>query len=85
LPPGEDSLDVPVVLRLQLGFATARMHGRILDPVHNPRSDRHLRWARILRPFLGGYVRRLIRRLQLEPVKAAEKRMRVRLERRSVP
>jgi len=79
-------LDVPVVLRLQLGFATARMHGRIPDPVDHPRSDRHLRWARILRPFLGGYVRRLMRRLQLEPVKAqAEKRMRVRLERRSVP
>jgi hypothetical protein len=37
LPPGEDSLDFPVVLRLQLGFATARMHGRILDSVDYPR------------------------------------------------
>lgn len=33
-------------------------------------------WARILRPFLGGYVRRLMCRLQLDPVKAeAERRM----------
>jgi len=27
-------------------------------------------WARLLRPFLRGYVRRLIRRLQVQPVKA---------------
>jgi hypothetical protein len=27
-------------------------------------------WARLLRPFVPGYARRLIRRLQLEPVKA---------------
>jgi hypothetical protein len=26
-------------------------------------------WARLLRPFLSGYVRRLIRRLQVQPVK----------------
>jgi hypothetical protein len=28
-------------------------------------------WARLLRPFLRGYVRRQIERLQLQPVKAA--------------
>jgi Polyketide cyclase / dehydrase and lipid transport len=34
-------------------------------------------WARLLRPFLGGYVRRQIERLQLQPVKAqAEARAR---------
>ncbi len=27
-------------------------------------------WARLLRPFLRGYVRRQIERLQLRPVKA---------------
>jgi Polyketide cyclase / dehydrase and lipid transport len=27
-------------------------------------------WARLLRPFLGGFVRRQMRRLQLQPVKA---------------
>ena len=27
-------------------------------------------WARLLRPFLRGYARRLIRRLQVQPVKA---------------
>jgi hypothetical protein len=39
-------------------------------------------WARLLRPFLGGYVRRLMRRLQLQPVKAeAEARARREAER----
>jgi hypothetical protein len=34
-------------------------------------------WARLLQPFLGGYVRRQMRRLQLQPVKAeAEARAR---------
>jgi hypothetical protein len=34
-------------------------------------------WARLLRPFLGGYVRRQMERLQLQPVKAqAEARTR---------
>jgi Polyketide cyclase / dehydrase and lipid transport len=44
------------------------------------RGEVHLEgWARLLRPFLGGYVRRLIRRLQLQPVKAeAEARARAR-------
>jgi Polyketide cyclase / dehydrase and lipid transport len=34
-------------------------------------GDIHLKgWARLLRPFLRGYARRLIRRLQVQPVKA---------------
>ena len=34
-------------------------------------------WARLLRPFLGGLVRRQVRRLQLQPVQAeAEARAR---------
>ena len=42
------------------------------------RGDIYLKgWARLLQPFLAGYVRRLMRRLQLEPVKAeAEARAR---------
>ena len=42
------------------------------------RGDIYLKgWARLLQPFLAGYVRRLMRRLQLEPVKAeAEARTR---------
>jgi hypothetical protein len=42
------------------------------------RGDIYLKgWARLLRPFLGGYVRRQIERLQLQPVKAeAEARAR---------
>jgi hypothetical protein len=41
-------------------------------------GDIHLKgWARMLRPFLRGYVRRRIRRLQVQPVKAeAEARAR---------
>jgi hypothetical protein len=36
------------------------------------RGDIHLKgWARLLRPFLRGYARRQIDRLQLRPVKAA--------------
>ena len=35
------------------------------------RGDIYLKgWARLLQPFLRGYVRRLIERLQLQPVKA---------------
>ena len=35
------------------------------------RGDIYLKgWARLLQPFLRGYVRRLMRRLQLQPVKA---------------
>jgi Polyketide cyclase / dehydrase and lipid transport len=35
------------------------------------RGDIYLKgWARLLQPFLAGYVRRLMRRLQLQPVKA---------------
>jgi uncharacterized membrane protein len=38
-------------------------------------ADIHLKgWARLLRPFLGAYVRRQIERLQLQPVKAAAER-----------
>jgi hypothetical protein len=38
-------------------------------------ADIHLKgWARLLRPFLGAYVRRQIERLQLQPVKAVAKR-----------
>ena len=42
------------------------------------RGEIHLKgWARLLRPFLRGYARRLMRRLQLQPVKAeAEARAR---------
>jgi hypothetical protein len=42
------------------------------------RGEIHLKgWARLLRPFLGGFARRQMRRLQLEPVKAeAEARAR---------
>jgi hypothetical protein len=42
------------------------------------RGDIRLKgWARLLRPFLGGHVRRQIQRLQLQPVKAeAEARAR---------
>jgi Polyketide cyclase / dehydrase and lipid transport len=42
------------------------------------RGEVHLKgWARLLRPFLRGYVRRQMRRLQLQPVKAeAEARAR---------
>jgi ribosome-associated toxin RatA of RatAB toxin-antitoxin module len=35
------------------------------------RGEIHLKgWARLLQPVLGGYARRLMRRLQLQPVKA---------------
>jgi hypothetical protein len=35
------------------------------------RGEIHLKgWARLLQPFLQGYVRRQMRQLQLEPVKA---------------
>jgi hypothetical protein len=35
------------------------------------RGEIHLKgWARLLWPFLGGYVRRQMRRFQLQPVKA---------------
>ena len=35
------------------------------------RGELHLKgWARLLRPFLRGYVRRQMQRLQLQPVKA---------------
>ena len=42
------------------------------------RGEIHLKgWARLLRPFLAWYVRRLMRRLHLQPVKAeAEARTR---------
>jgi hypothetical protein len=42
------------------------------------RGEIHLKgWARLLQPFLGGYVRRQMQRLQLQPVKAeAEARAR---------
>ena len=42
------------------------------------RGELHLKgWARLLRPFLGGFARRQMRRLQLQPVKAeAEARAR---------
>jgi hypothetical protein len=36
------------------------------------RGDIYLKgWARLLQPFLTGYIRRQMRRLQLQPVKAA--------------
>jgi hypothetical protein len=42
----------------------------------------HLKgWARLLQPFLRGYVRRQMRRLQLQPVKA-EAEARARADRR---
>jgi len=43
------------------------------------RGEIHLKgWARLLQPFLRGYVRRQMQRLQLQPVKAeAEGRARV--------
>jgi Polyketide cyclase / dehydrase and lipid transport len=43
------------------------------------RGEIHLKgWARLLQPFLRGYVRRQMQRLQLQPVKAeAEARARV--------
>lgn len=42
------------------------------------RGDIHLKgWVRLLQPFLGGFVRRRMQRLQLQPVKAeAEARAR---------
>jgi Polyketide cyclase / dehydrase and lipid transport len=42
------------------------------------RGDIHLKgWLRPLQPFLGGYIRRQIKRLQLEPVRGeAEARVR---------
>ena len=60
----------------------ARFHNRFAT-VHGgtrftARGDIYLKgWARLLQPFLRGYVRRLMRRLQLQPVKAeAEARAR---------
>jgi hypothetical protein len=45
-------------------------------------GELHLKgWARLLQPFLRGYVRRQMRRLQLQPVKA-EAEARARADRR---
>jgi hypothetical protein len=46
------------------------------------RGEIHLKgWARLLQPFLRGYVHRLMQRLQLQPVKA-EAEARARADRR---